>query len=142
MSISNFRALLWHVQIFPKRRRKCSQRLLDLALRCEFNSHSPNWFSESLFVLIYSLQENLEFVVANYHRGLRPGVIGRATFPLSVLASEPIRTGEERPILKNTTEVNGTLLFDVFYYPILHSDLRKELRSTSRVPSFFFRFVR
>jgi Ca2+-dependent lipid-binding protein len=87
------------------------------------------------------LQENLEFVVANYHRGLSNGVIGRATFPLSVLASEPIRTGEERPILKNTTEVNGTLLFDVFYYPILHSDLRKELRSTSRTPSFFSKFV-
>ena len=83
----------------------------------------------------------MEFVVANYHRGLGHGVIGRATFPLSVLASDPIKTGEERPILKNTTEVNGTLLFDVFYYPILHSDLRKELRSTSRTPSFFSRFV-
>lgn len=106
-------------------------------LRSEFNSYSPNWFSESLFVLIYSLQENLEFVVANYHRMLGPGVIGRATFPLSVLASDPIRTGEERPILKNTHEVNGTLLFDIFYYPILQSDLIKELRSTSKTYSFF-----
>jgi Ca2+-dependent lipid-binding protein len=26
--------------------------------------------------------------------------------------------------------VNGTLLFDVFYYPILHPDLEKALRST------------
>jgi hypothetical protein len=124
--------VLWHVQIFPKRRRKCSRRLSDLKLRCEFNSHSPNWFSESFFVLIYSLQENLEFVVENYHRMLGSSVIGRATFPLSVLANDPIRTGEKRPILKITNEVNGTLLFDIFYYPILHSDLIKELKSTSR----------
>ncbi|KIM48327.1 hypothetical protein M413DRAFT_440048 [Hebeloma cylindrosporum] len=103
----------------------------------EEKTHSPNWFSESLFVLIYSLQENLEFVVSNYHRGMRHGVIGRATFPLFVLAGDSIRTGEERPILKNTNEVNGTLLFDVFYYPIIHSHMIKDPRSTSRTPSFF-----
>jgi len=76
------------------------------------------------------LEDTLEFVLVNYHRRLRHGVIGRATFPLSILADDPTRTGEERPIFKNTTEVNGILLFDVFYYPILHPDVEKELGST------------
>ncbi|KAF8971440.1 hypothetical protein BDZ97DRAFT_1240501 [Flammula alnicola] len=85
--------------------------------------HSPNWFSESTDVIIYSLQENLEFEVLNQHRIIKPSLIGLATFSLGILDVEPRMIGEERAIHapKNPVDVKGTLLFDVFYYPVLFS---------------------
>ncbi|KDR84856.1 hypothetical protein GALMADRAFT_296299 [Galerina marginata CBS 339.88] len=94
----------------------------------ENKTHSPNWFAESTYVLVYSLQDSLEFEILNHHRIIRTGLIGQATFPLSLLDDDPRRTGEEVPIIKNSNKANGTLLFNIFYYPV---SVSKEISSSS-----------
>lgn len=92
-------------------------------------SHSPNWFSESSFILIvYSLEENLEFEVLNHHRFLKSGSIGHSVFSLALLKDDARRIGEESSIIGKDHKVNGTTLFDIFYYPVSSP---REVPSTS-----------
>jgi len=86
---------------------------------------SPNWFSEANDVLIYSLNENLEFKVFNYHGIRKPSLIGSALFSLSSLEKNPRKIGEEISLLKGGTFVIGTLLFNIFYYPVVPTSSEK-----------------
>ncbi|KAF8202927.1 hypothetical protein BJ912DRAFT_333944 [Pholiota molesta] len=88
-------------------------------------THTPNWISESTDVIIYSLQEILEFRVMNEHRLFGPTFIGLATLQVGILDVEPRMIGVERAIGRDsrmaTVDAKGSLLFDVFYYPVVAS---------------------
>ncbi|KAF9481715.1 hypothetical protein BDN70DRAFT_893173 [Pholiota conissans] len=91
----------------------------------DIKTHSPNWISESTDVIIYSLQENLEFRVMNERVSFMPSIIGVAVFQVGILDVEPRMIGVERPIGRDsrtaTADAKGTILFDAFYYPVMAS---------------------
>ncbi|KAF8168237.1 hypothetical protein B0H34DRAFT_52167 [Crassisporium funariophilum] len=90
------------------------------ATKWEQKTLSPNWLSESTHILVYSLSDILEFEVLNHHRLGRPGLIGFATFSLNAFEMVTSRVGVEETIRKQDVyEVHGSLLFDVFYHPVI-----------------------
>ncbi|KAJ3513051.1 hypothetical protein NLJ89_g3157 [Agrocybe chaxingu] len=80
-------------------------------------TYSANWFYEPKYLLVYSLDERLEFEVMNHHKIVQPRLIGQAMFPLYYLDGDMKKIGEERTIFKHSESPKGTILFDVFYYP-------------------------
>ena len=77
--------------------------------------------------MLYSLSNMLQFDVMEQHRIRRPTNVGTAFFDLGILACEPSHINEERVIhppksrSKYIMGEEGTLLFDVFYYPIVRA---------------------
>ena len=73
---------------------------------------------------MYSLQDILEFQIMNTHRLFKPTLIGLATFSLGTLDIERSMIGVEKVIrdvdatVVDSTHSRGTLLFDVFYFPV------------------------
>lgn len=69
----------------------------------------------------------LQFDVMERHRIRKSTNVGTALFDLGVLACEPSHIGEERVIhpSKGSSRYimgeEGTLLFDVFYYPVVRA---------------------
>lgn len=101
--------------------------LFKLILADTFIRTQPNWFTDSRDIVLYSLSNMLQFDVMERHRIRQPTNVGTAFFDLGVLACEPSHIGEERVIHppKNSSRYimgdEGTLLFDVFYYPIVRT---------------------
>ena len=54
----------------------------------------------------------------NDHRICKPSSLGNGIFSLSVLENDPRKVGEEIPITKGSV-AKGSLLFNIFYYPII-----------------------
>lgn len=70
---------------------------------------------------MYSVQDILEFQIMNTHRLFKPTLIGIATFSLGILDIERSIIGVEKVIRDIDTTIvdsRGTLLFDVFYFPV------------------------
>lgn len=104
-----------------------------LEIVSSFFRHPMNDFPISAYLLVYSLEEKLEFEVLDLNGCFRPGLIGRASFPLSLLEDDPRRTGEERPITTEIHKAKGTILFDILYYPTF---VYKGIASSSGIFSF------
>ncbi|PPQ62815.1 hypothetical protein CVT24_000509 [Panaeolus cyanescens] len=88
----------------------------------EKSTCSANWVKESFSILVYSLEDVLEFRVRDRHRLTKSTSIGVAVFPLAQLKTDAyVGVGQVAQVLDEGEDV-GRILFDVLYYPVQENE--------------------
>ncbi|KAJ6575513.1 hypothetical protein B0H10DRAFT_2104004 [Mycena sp. CBHHK59/15] len=83
-----------------------------------FSRCDPSWITQTHFLLVTSLAEDLELVVYDHHTHRKQSLIGMASFNISRLIESGMLMHIELPILKANRQM-GDLLCSLVYYPIL-----------------------
>ncbi|KAF8640747.1 hypothetical protein AX17_000398 [Amanita inopinata Kibby_2008] len=84
------------------------------------NTYNPTW-TETKFLLVNNLNEDLVFNLFDYNEHRKDSLLGSATFKLQQLLEDATQDAIASQLLKDGKE-KGELRYDVSYYPVLTAE--------------------
>lgn len=84
------------------------------------DSYDPSWMAQTFFLLVKSPKEKIKLILYDHHVHRKHGLLGSASFDMSLLTESAIVLDARLPLLKGEKH-RGDLLCSLFYYPISKS---------------------
>ncbi|TFK41290.1 hypothetical protein BDQ12DRAFT_711072, partial [Crucibulum laeve] len=134
------RVVLWSVRPSISTRIRINQQQVGSTGR-QIRTRDPNWFSETHYGLVYSLDDVLNLDVIDYGLFDWPVLIGSAVTTLSKTERGFFHTNRKLTLGKRQKQ-RGNLLCDLFFYPIRGNEIQHKIEDRGQQGVVRIRFER